>query len=88
MAPIFLINIVLGTAGFVGALRFLPHDIPDAEVVIDGLGAGLLGASMLGLMYGLVEGSTAGWTWCRSSAWPSGRAFGASACARAPRRTR
>lgn len=30
--------------------------------MIDGLGAGLLGASMLGLMYGLIQGSTAGWT--------------------------
>jgi Na+/melibiose symporter-like transporter len=31
-------------------------------VVIDGPGAGLLGASMLGMMYGLIEDSTAGWT--------------------------
>ncbi len=60
--PIFLINIVLGTVGFVAALRYLPHDEPDGEVVIDGLGAGLLGASMLGLMYGLIQGSTVGWT--------------------------
>ncbi len=60
--PIFLINIVLGTVGFVAALRYLPHDQSDSRVVIDGLGAGLLGASMLGLMYGLIQGSTAGWT--------------------------
>jgi EmrB/QacA subfamily drug resistance transporter len=60
--PIFLINIVLGTAGFVAALRLLPHDGPPSPVPIDGLGAGLLGASMLALIYGLIEGSTAGWT--------------------------
>jgi MFS family permease len=60
--PIFLINIVLGTVGFVAALRYLPRDAADADVVIDGLGAGLLGVNMLGLMYGLIEGSTAGWT--------------------------
>ena len=60
--PIFLINIVLGAAGFLAAVRYLPHDAEDAEVVIDGLGAGLLGASMFGLLYGLIEGSTAGWT--------------------------
>ncbi len=60
--PIFLINIVLGTAGFVAAVKFLPHDAPDTDVVIDGLGAGLLGAGMLGLMFGLIQGSTAGWT--------------------------
>jgi EmrB/QacA subfamily drug resistance transporter len=60
--PIFLINIVLGTAGFIAALRLLPHDGPASAVPVDGLGAGLLGASMLALIYGLIEGSTAGWT--------------------------
>jgi len=60
--PIFLINIVLGTAGFLAALRLLPHDGPASAVPIDGLGSGLLGASMFALIYGLIEGSTAGWT--------------------------
>jgi EmrB/QacA subfamily drug resistance transporter len=60
--PIFLINIVLGSVGFAAALRLLPHDGPASAVPIDGLGSGLLGASMLGLIYGLIEGSTAGWT--------------------------
>jgi Na+/melibiose symporter-like transporter len=31
-------------------------------VTIDGLGAGLLGLSMVGFIYGLIEGSTDGWT--------------------------
>jgi len=60
--PIFLINIVLGSIGFAAAVRLLPHDAPVSAVPIDGLGAGLLGASMLSLIYGLIEGSTAGWT--------------------------
>lgn len=60
--PIFLINIVLGTVGFIAALRVLPDVPPSSDSPIDGLGAGLLGASMLGLMYGLIEGSTQGWT--------------------------
>lgn len=60
--PIFLINIVLGGIGFVAAVRLLPHDEPAGGVAIDGLGAGLLGATMFGLLYGLIEGSTAGWT--------------------------
>jgi EmrB/QacA subfamily drug resistance transporter len=60
--PIFLINIALGTAGFIAALRLLPHDPPSSSVPIDGLGSGLLGASMFSLIYGLIEGSTAGWT--------------------------
>jgi EmrB/QacA subfamily drug resistance transporter len=60
--PIFLINIVLGTAGFAGAVRVLPRDEPSEPVPIDGIGASLLGASMFGLIYGLIEGSTDGWT--------------------------
>jgi EmrB/QacA subfamily drug resistance transporter len=60
--PIFLINIILGTAGFLAALRVLPRDEPAERVLIDGLGAGLLGASMFALIYGLIEGSSDGWT--------------------------
>src|SRR6202161_1481657 len=60
--PIFLINIVLGTAGFIAARKLLPHDRPAGAVAIDGLGSGLLGASMFALIYGLIEGSTSGWT--------------------------
>jgi EmrB/QacA subfamily drug resistance transporter len=60
--PIFLINIVLGAAGFAAALRVLPRDEPSERVLIDALGASLLGASMFGLIYGLIEGSTDGWT--------------------------
>ena len=38
--PIFLINIVLGSAGFAAALRLLPHDQPSGAVAVDGLGSG------------------------------------------------
>ena len=40
----------------------LPHDQPNRNEVIDGLGAGLLGAAMLALLYGLIQGSTNGWS--------------------------
>ena len=60
--PVFLINIVLGAVGFAAALRLLPHDGPGSTVPIDGLGAGLLSGTMASLLYGLIEGSTAGWT--------------------------
>ncbi|MDM4761987.1 MFS transporter [Galbitalea sp. SE-J8] len=60
--PMFLINIVLGGIGFVAAYRVLPADRDTSDVRIDGLGAGLLGLSMLGLIYGLIDGSTSGWT--------------------------
>jgi EmrB/QacA subfamily drug resistance transporter len=61
--PIFLINVVLGSAGIALAARILPHDDLDAAapVRIDGLGSGLLAAAMFGLIFGLIEGSTEGW---------------------------
>jgi len=60
--PMFLINIVLGTIGLIAARKMLPRDAAGSNVPIDGLGAGLLGAAMFGLLYGLIEGSSAGWT--------------------------
>ena len=56
--PMFLINIVLGAAG----LRLLPRDAGDRAVSIDALGSALLAACMLGLLFGLIQGSTDGWT--------------------------
>jgi EmrB/QacA subfamily drug resistance transporter len=60
--PIFLINIVLGTTGLVAAAILLPHDKPISRERIDVLGSGLLGATMLTLIFGLIQGSTSGWT--------------------------
>ncbi len=61
--PVFLINIVLGTAGLIAAVKLLPRgQKQESHVPIDGLGAGLIGAAMLGLIYGLIDGSTDGWT--------------------------
>jgi EmrB/QacA subfamily drug resistance transporter len=59
--PVFLINIVLGSAGLVAAMRVLPHDHPTRRGSIDVPGAALLGASMVALIFGLIQGSTSGW---------------------------
>lgn len=59
--PMFLINIVLAVLGFAAAVRWLPPDDDRRPVAIDVTGAVLLGAAMLGLIYGLIEGSTDGW---------------------------
>ncbi|MBB5790265.1 MFS transporter [Jiangella mangrovi] len=59
--PIFLANIVLGVVGLVLAARILPRDDGDRSTVVDGWGSGLLGVTMIGLLYGLIEGSTHGW---------------------------
>ncbi len=61
--PIFLANIILGIIGLVVAARILPRDDDgDRSAVIDGWGSGLLAVTMIGLLYGLIEGSTNGWT--------------------------
>lgn len=60
--PIFLLNIILGLAGLTMAARLLPRDDGDLSTVIDGWASGLLGLVMLGLLYGLIEGSSNGWT--------------------------
>lgn len=60
--PMFLMNIVLGSVGFVLAWKVLPRTPGDRYVVLDGIGSGLLAAAMTLLIYGLIEGSTSGWT--------------------------
>ncbi|ADB33528.1 major facilitator superfamily MFS_1 [Kribbella flavida DSM 17836] len=61
--PIFLANIVLGVAGLVIATRILPRDDDaDRSTIVDGWGSGLLSVSMFGLLYGLIEGSSNGWS--------------------------
>ncbi|MEU4225933.1 MFS transporter [Nonomuraea sp. NPDC026600] len=104
----FLINIVLGGAALLAAIRLLPADAPRpaddprsaddpgsadvshstadvsrpadvsrsksrsgsrpegrsgaAGVAVDGVGAGVLAVTMVGLLYGLIDGSAHGWT--------------------------
>lgn len=60
--PIFLINVILGGIGLVVAAKILPQDDGDRSTIIDGWGSGLLAATMFGLLYGLIEGSTNGWS--------------------------
>lgn len=60
--PIFLINIILGVIGLVIAVKILPRDDDgDRSTVVDGWASGLLAVTMIGLLYGLIEGSTNGW---------------------------
>jgi EmrB/QacA subfamily drug resistance transporter len=61
--PIFLINVVLGVIGLIMAAKILPRDDDgDRSTVVDGWGSGLLAVTMIGLLYGLIEGSTNGWS--------------------------
>jgi hypothetical protein len=58
----FLINIVLGSIGLVAGLMFLPRDEGNPGTSIDGLGSLLLAGIIFSFLYGLIEGSTYGWT--------------------------
>ncbi|KQR50772.1 MFS transporter [Leifsonia sp. Leaf336] len=60
--PIFLLNLVLGAVGIVVAVRILPRDRGDRSIVVDGWASGLLGVGMLGVLFGLIQGSTDGWS--------------------------
>lgn len=59
--PMFLLNILLGVTGFLAALKLLPKDSGNSGERVDISGSLLLGAAMLGLIYGLIEGSADGW---------------------------
>lgn len=60
--PMFLGNIVIGCAGLIVAVRVLPRDQGDPTTRLDILGSVWLGGAMLTLLYGLISGSTDGWT--------------------------
>ena len=80
--PMFLINIVLGVAGLVAGLRLLPRDRGDASVRIDVAGSVLLAGTMLGLLFGLIQGSAGGWTALPIAAIAAGLACFAAFCQR------
>jgi EmrB/QacA subfamily drug resistance transporter len=60
--PMFLINIGLGLAGLLAAIKILPPDQPNSDEQLDVLGSMLLAMTMLSLIFGLIQGSTDGWT--------------------------
>lgn len=60
--PVFLINIVLGGAGLIAAIRLLPRVDADPAARVDLTGSVLLGAAVFSLLYGLIQGSSDGWT--------------------------
>jgi EmrB/QacA subfamily drug resistance transporter len=58
---IFLINLPLGVAGLVGALRFMPESRSPTRVKLDPVGVVLVSAASLCLIYPLVQGRELGW---------------------------
>ncbi len=63
---VFLVNVPVGVATVVGALRFLPsgeHASGRVRGALDVTGVVLLSAALLALSVPLVEGNHAGWPW-------------------------
>ena len=60
--PMFLINLLLGGAALLAALRLLPRDTGDGTAPVDGPGSALIAGAMLGLLGGIIHGSEHGWT--------------------------
>jgi EmrB/QacA subfamily drug resistance transporter len=58
---IFLINVPIGIAAAVAALRVLPAPAPTGRGRLDAGGALIATASLVALIYGLVEAPEAGW---------------------------
>ena len=59
--PVFLINIALGSAGFILGLRYLPRDEANPNEGLDILGTGLLTLSLFLLFLGLISGPSGNW---------------------------
>lgn len=57
----FLINIVLGAGANFLAINLLPRDTGSADTRLDVIGSGLLAGTMLGVLYGLIDGANNGW---------------------------
>jgi EmrB/QacA subfamily drug resistance transporter len=58
---IFLVNVPLGVVGLIGALRVFPESRSPERLRLDPLGAGLVAAAMVCLIYPLVQGRELGW---------------------------
>jgi EmrB/QacA subfamily drug resistance transporter len=58
---IFLVNVPLGIAGLIGALRLMPRTGGSPGTRLDPVGATIVSASSFALIYPLVEGRSLGW---------------------------
>jgi EmrB/QacA subfamily drug resistance transporter len=58
---IFLINVPLGIAGLLGALKFMPESRSAARVRLDPVGILLISTASLAIIYPLVQGRELGW---------------------------
>ncbi|MCW2496202.1 MFS transporter [Jatrophihabitans sp.] len=60
---VFLVNVPLGVAAIIGAVRLLPPSLPDRETKLDLLGTALVSIFAVALVYPLIQGRDLGWPW-------------------------
>jgi len=58
---VFLINVPIGIAAFVGAVRVLPRTVAHPGLRLDTGGMVLIGAGLTAIIYPLIQGRAAGW---------------------------
>jgi EmrB/QacA subfamily drug resistance transporter len=58
---VFLINVPIGIAAFVGAIRVLPRTIAHPGIRLDTVGMVLIGVALTAIIYPLIEGRSDGW---------------------------
>ena len=58
---VFLINVPIGVAAFVGAVRVLPRTVAHPGIRLDTVGMGLIGLALTAIIYPLIQGRADGW---------------------------
>ena len=58
---VFFINVPIGIAAFVGAVRVLPRTIAHPGIRLDTSGMVLIGGALTAIIYPLIQGRAAGW---------------------------
>jgi EmrB/QacA subfamily drug resistance transporter len=58
---VFLINVPIGIATFLGSVRVLPRTIAHPGIRLDKVGVVLIGIALTAIVYPLIEGRSAGW---------------------------
>lgn len=60
---VFWVNVPLGIAAIIGAMRLLPPSLPDRSTKLDLLGTALVTVFAVALVYPLIQGRELGWPW-------------------------
>jgi EmrB/QacA subfamily drug resistance transporter len=72
---VFLVNVPLGVAAIIGAIRLLPASRPDRGTVLDFTGTGLVSAFAILVVYPLIQGRAYGWPWWTYASMATGLAL-------------